>query len=162
MSNSPDSLALLSARIARLEQQNRWLKLGGASIAVLAGMALFLGAARDTKPPVIEAAGFIMRDANNVPRVEITRDGFFINNEDGKHRISIFAGKEGGTGIGVFADDTYKKQVLLGMQPKLNFCGITVNDDKGTNRIFLNTVNGKPKLELQDETGKPFFVQSQP
>lgn len=103
-----------------------------------------------------------MRDEKGVARVEIGKDGFFINNEDGKHRISIFSSKSGGSGFGVFADDSYKRQVLLGIQDKANFCGITVNDENGTNRIFLNTVNGKPKLELQDEMGKPFFTQTQP
>jgi hypothetical protein len=161
MTKANDELSQLASRIYRLERQNRWLKLGAMSIATIAGFAVIIGAAPQKEPRIIEAEGFIMRDANGVARVEIGKDGFFINNEDGKHRISIFSGKDAGTGIGVFADDTHKRQVLLGIQDKLSFCGITVNDEKGTNRIFLNTVNGKPKLELQDETGKPFFSQSQ-
>jgi hypothetical protein len=161
MTNTTDELDPLASRVARLEKQNRWLKIGALSIAAVAGLGVLL-AATNKDARILEGEGFIIRDANGVTRVEIGKEGFFINNEDGKHRISIFSGKEGGSGIGIFADDTYKKQVIVGIQDKLNFCGITVNDEKGTNRIFLNTVKGKPKLELQDETGKPFFVQSQP
>jgi hypothetical protein len=162
MTNASDQIEQLTARLSRLERHNRWLKLGVLSIVGIAGFAVIVGAAPNKEPRIIEAEGFIMRDANGVARVEMGKDGFFINNEDGKHRISIFSGKEGGTGIGLFADDTYKKQVMLGIRDKLSFCGITVNDENGTNRIFLNTVKGKPRLELQDETGKPFFTQSQP
>jgi hypothetical protein len=162
MKNAKDELGPLTARIARLEQQNRWLRLGLLSLAAVAGLADVVGAAPNKEPRIVEAEGFILRDAKGVARVEMGKDGFFINNEDGKHRVSIFATKEGGAGIGVFADDTYKKQVLLAIQDKLNFCGITVNDEKGTNRIFLNTAKGKPQLELRDEAGKAFFSQSQP
>lgn len=153
----------LAHRLDRLERQNRRWRFTTVLALGVGALGAALGAKPDGKPQVVEASGFVMRDANGVKRVEIGAEGFYVNNEDGKRRISIFSGKEGGTGIALFADDTYKKQVLLGIQDKLEgYCGLNVNDDKGAARVLLAIQGDKTKLALHDGNGKPFFTQTQP
>ena len=151
----------LEARLLRLEKQNTMLRMLSVGTLILLVAIVTIAASLNDKNGVIEGHTLLIRDANGVARVEVGKDGFFVNNEDGKHRISIMAGKDNGTGIALFADDSYKKQVLVGIQEKLNFCGVAVNHGD-VNRILMTTVDGKPKLELQDEHGKPFFQQAQP
>ena len=153
----------LTHRLDRLERENRRWKFGTCLALGVGVLGVALGAMPEkAPPPIVEASGFVMRDAKGVKRVEIGAEGFYVNNEDGKKRISIFSGKEGGTGIALFADDTYKKQVLLGVQDKLDgYCGLNVNDEKGVTRVMLAIQGDKPKLELQDGTGKPFYTQMQ-
>ena len=160
--NSAD-LSDMSFRLEKLEKQNRVFKRTALLLVFVAGGVVLLGA--DAKQPkkIIEADGFIMRDAKGVARVEIGHEGFFLNNDDGKHRISIFSSKAGGTGVVLFADDTYKKQVGMAIQDSLDgWCGVNVNDGNGVTRAQLTTVKNKPRFELQDEQGKPFFTQVQP
>lgn len=159
MSDNHDAL---THRLDRVERENRRWKFGTCLALAVGVLGVALGAKPEKAPQIVEASGFVMRDAKGVKRVEIGAEGFYVNNEDGKRRISIFSGKEGGTGIALFADDTYKKQVLLGIQDKLDgYCGLNVNDDKGAARVLVGLQGGKTQLELHDETGKPVFAQPQ-
>jgi hypothetical protein len=168
MPNANDELGQLSLRIARLERQNRRLKLGALSIAAITAFGLTLGAAPNKEPRIIEAEGFIMRDANGIPRVEIGKDGFYVNDDDGKHRIAFYAhaGKDGETGIRLLAEDDNKKQITLFVKKNSDApTGIHINDSNGKTRAVM-AVGGfapkeKPSLFLQDENGNVFFSQSQ-
>ena len=81
MANANDEIDQLASRIFRLERQNRWLKLAALSIATIAGFAVMVGAAPNKEPRIIEAEGFIMRDAKGVARVEMGKDGFYVNEQ---------------------------------------------------------------------------------
>lgn len=161
MPHVENELSGLMSRIERLERQSRRWKAGAICLALAGGACLALGAADDdANSKTLDADRLILRDEAGTPRVEFGPDGFFVNNEKGKHRISIFS-EQGDSGIGVFADDTYKRQASMLISEKLHWCGFNVNDDNGVNRALLLLKDGKPLVQIQDESGQPIFTQPQ-
>ena len=78
---SDPTLEVLAQRVARLERQNRVLKLGAIAIVAVVAAALWIGAA--TKSQTVEAERFVVRDGRGTVRGELT--GAQLSFFDQKH-----------------------------------------------------------------------------
>ena len=123
MTGPMEDLTALSARVARLERQNRWLKRGGLAALVIVGTALLLGSrAEPAKTLEVErlvlrdtfgrqraalqvtkgddpAVSLILYDENERPRagLGVNKDGpgLYFTDPNGKHRAVIARNNDG-------------------------------------------------------------------
>ena len=75
---------VVDARLDKLEQDNRRLKLTvGALLLVVAGAACAGAMMPEQIPEVIQARAFEVIDENRVTRAQLYADGFFLSDENG-------------------------------------------------------------------------------
>jgi hypothetical protein len=180
MSTLTDEMAVLSARVARLERQNRWLKQGGLAALVVVGTALLLGSQEGTKGKTLEVERLIVRDSfgrqraalhmtknaddpavalvlydeNERPRagLGVNKDGpgLYFTDANGKHR-AVIAKNNDGIGLDLLDEEG---------RPRMDFrttdkaMGITMRDEGGTRRMALMMEKDIPGLILYDQDGK--------
>jgi hypothetical protein len=174
-----DELAALSARVARLERQNCWLKRGGLAALVVGGTALLLGSrAEPNKTLEVEklvvrdtfgrqraalhmtkgddpAVALVLYDENERPRagLGVNKDGpgLYFTDPNGKHR-AVLAKNNDGIGLDLLDEDG---------KPRMDFrttdkgMGITMRDEGGIRRMALMMDKDIPELVLYGQDGKP-------
>ena len=124
----------LEGRVARLERENRWLRLGGLTAALLLGGAVLLGqAAPEEIPEVMKARRFEVVDKN------------------GEFRAGLGASVDGGTMV--FADKTGAFRADLDFAQD-GAVVLSLRNEKGKTRTSFFVGNNKPGLVLYDDAGK--------
>jgi hypothetical protein len=175
-----DDLAKLSARVADLEQQNGWLKRGGALALVLAGTALLMGSQAEPKAKTLDVERLVLRDSfgrqraalqmTNVPAdpsaalvlydenerpragLGVNKDGpgLYFTDPNGKHRAVLSRNNDG---IGfVLLDDEGRARTEFRVTDK--GAGFAVHDEDGNRRAALIMDQDVPSLILYDANGK--------
>ena len=118
----------VTARIERLERENRRLKLaGGAVVAVLLGVALVGAVMPQEIPEVIEARGIRVVDENGTVRAEMLDGGISYYDENGTVRSTVVA-----NGFFYFDENVTTRAAMYAD-------GITYADESGTMRATMNT-----------------------
>ena len=131
MTGQAPELAAVVARLENVERQNRRLKAAGIAVLVLAVAGLLMG---QTMPRarIVEAEGFVLKDAAGKVRAELAGDNHLtrlrLNDENGEGRAVLTVAKDG---------------------PRLN-----LYDENGEVRAILTVAKDGPRLNLYDEDGK--------
>ena len=147
---------VVDARLDKLEQDNRRLKLTvGALLLVMAAVPLVGAVMPEQIPEVIQARAFAVIDANGTPRAQMTDTGIHYRDENEDIRASM-----GTNGIGYYDGNG---KIRVGMTPfgfwyydengndraKMTDTGISYWDENQTLRTSMGT-NG---IHYVDENG---------
>ena len=131
MTHATAGLDTVVARLEKIEQQNRRLKLAGAFLLVL-GSSLLLMGAFSSHSRTVKAEHFALLDPRGKVRARLSTIGdssvLSFNDQRGLIRASLTIGADG-------------------------FPGLVFHDQHGEVRVFLGVVDGEPILGLRDRSG---------
>lgn len=141
----------LSARVAKLEMQNRWWKRGALVFATLASAIFLMGQAQI--PHILEANEFVLNDENGHGRARLFLEA------GGKPSLSFYD-SHGGIVLSLAGGDEpsltlsrpgSSEQVLL--TTNKSFYGLSLYDAQA-HRAGLSVQKGVPAFNLFDQDGK--------
>jgi hypothetical protein len=148
----PD-LASVVARLEKVERQNRQLKMVGGMVLALAVAGMVMGQALPSAR-VVEAEGFVLKDAAGKVRAELSVDGegakLLLGSENGKSRAMLNVDKDG-PALTLF-DENAKLRAWLAVfkdGPRL-----ALRDESEKVRVGLSVDGDRPRLRLYDEKSK--------
>ncbi len=170
----------MSARLEKVERQNRWMRAGGIAALVLAAAGAAMGQAVPA-PKVIQAERFEVVDSKGKSRVSIGAaedgsSGLEISDNKGKPRVAVGAFTNGCVGLILYDGDGKRRteiSVLQDGSPVLRLCdkeekdraalavhpdgcpGFGLLDKEEQSRMgFALAVDGAPAIMLSDRRGK--------
>ena len=156
MTHETPHLDMVITRLAKIEQQNRRLKLAGACLLIF-GSSLLLMGQFSAAPRTVEAEHFTLLDRHGKARARLGTLGestvLSFNDQQGLIRTSLTIGEDGFPGL-VFHDRHGEVLIFLGVidgEPILGF-----RDAHGTQRVMLKLrkVDGTPLMFMTDADGK--------
>jgi hypothetical protein len=150
------TLQALAERISKLEAQNRWLKLAGLAVVILASAALVMGQARSSR--VVEASEFHLVDAKGKTRARLgmgVAGGPTLTFFDTKD-LPI-AGLDGGKEPSLFLTGWDNAAHILLRITKDSY-GLDLADKRP--RATLSVSNNSTGLDFWDEYGDPQATMS--
>jgi hypothetical protein len=163
MSNDRTPLADLTARLERLERQNRGLKAGAVAAILVAGLALLLrggGAQGVDKPPYLKASALDIVDDSGKVRVGmgVDKDGhssLTLSDAGGVTRLDLLVTKDGFSQVRLWDPVVLGKyRAAIGVdKPAMPFVNLFSKDGKIRGSLFLNA-DDAPDLKLYDSNGK--------
>src|SRR5262249_39685080 len=131
-----EEMATLSARVARLERQNRWLRLGGLAVLVVAGTSLLLGSHADPTAKTLDVERLGGADT-------LGRQGGVLH---------VTKGDDPAVSL-VLYDENERPRAGLGVNK--DGPGLYFTDATGKHRAVLSKNNDGIGLDLLDEEGRP-------
>jgi hypothetical protein len=143
----------LSARLEKVERQNRWMRAGGIAALVLVAAGAAMGQAA-APPKVIQAERFEVRDAGGKTRavLGINPEGvaeLALHDKIGEPRIGMDVAPEGPSRA--WLGEAGKRGIMLFQTPD-GSPALGLSDKEGNPRIGLFlTPDGSPALKLFDE-----------
>ena len=152
----------MEQRLARLEKQNRWMKLGGGVMLVALAAVMLMGYAMpDSK--VLEAEKLLIKDEKGIVKVKLTKRYLKIYDEDGQAELTKdilrFIDEKGNKcgydkqGL-MFVDEKKRPQVAMNKNGLLFW-----NADMASGAMLTKNDQGfwtlnVEKLIIEDQTGK--------
>lgn len=143
----------LSRQVARLERQVRWLAgaLAVVTVTAVGGLVVLRAEARQG---VVEAARFVLRDANGKECAELGVDQggaprLVFLDTGGRTRAGLGLSEDGLIGLGLFGKDG-EARVTLGVETN------------GSPVLALRDAQGTPRARLSDEEGLVLYADGQP
>ena len=158
-SQIPDLTAVV-ARLARVERQNRRLKIGGILVVVVTSAGLLMGQAMP-KATTVEAETFLVRDATGKQRAALRmapEGGVALSLFDpaGIGRAALRVDREGSPDLTLF-DSAAKVRALLRVE-RTGLPGLVFFDEAGKARATLYVESeGSAVLQLSRKDEKVFF-----
>jgi hypothetical protein len=155
LTSHTSELAVVVARLNRIEKQNARLRAAGVIILLLAVASVLMGQALP-RSRVIEGEAFILKDGQGKTRARLSlRTGFSpgleLYDKDGNVRALLGADPDSSSGL-LFFDEEQKPRASLGLNvdgPRLWFA-----DKSNKTRASINlSPDGSPGLELLDKDG---------
>lgn len=146
----------LTARVDRLEQENRRLKQVGLIAGTLVGIGLLMGQAAP-RHQVIQAQHIVITDDQGHERIVLGADkdraSILLKNEPGKATVVLALAAET-AGLSV-TDENAKHRLTLGKHLKEGGgAGLWLYDDQGNIRYSTTVNRTGPSLAVFDEAGK--------
>ncbi len=124
----------IEERLAKLEEQNRRLKIAAAVALALIGVVALIGATAP-KPKTIEAQMFVVVDKEGNKRAEFGMVPYFATT----------------SGLGLY-DENQNRRIVLSVQKADT--GLWLYDAKGGRRVTLSENKDLAELTLSDRNGK--------
>jgi len=155
LTSRESELAVVVARLNRIEKQNARLRVVGLTILFLAVAGLLTGQALP-RSKVVEAEAFILKDGQGKTRARLSlRTGFSpgleLYDKDGNLRAILGTDPDSSSGL-LFFDEEQKPRASFGVNvdgPRLWFA-----DKSNKTRASINlSPDGSPGLELLDKEG---------
>jgi hypothetical protein len=145
-------LDLLKIRLARLEQQHRWLKQGFFGMLASLG-CLALLAAEVPKAKEVSAEKFTLTDKGGKTRAELGmwKGGPFLTFYDDQHIPRMAMLMRGNTLLFQLMDN--KKRTRAGLSFDNDIPQLTISDEAGYPRVVLSYWKKEPVIEIRAEKG---------
>lgn len=145
MNVANEDAAALRTRVEQVERKVRWIAALAIVLALLCGALL----AWQFIPPdsLLEARGFVLRDANWQTRAElrVRNDGtpiLRLNHRSGRRGVTLGIREDGGVSLRLY-DNAEQERAELRLDPK------------GSPSLVLSGSNGRPRVVLaSEETGE--------
>ena len=159
MTAQASEMGAVVVRLEKVEQQNQKLKMVGVVALALAVAGMIMGQAMP-KARIVEAEGFVLKDAAGKPRAELAvlKNGLrlALYDENDKARVLLAVDKEEGPGLHLY-DENGKDRADLGVGKAGPVLALYDENDKIRAELAVSKYG--PGLVQYDENGKKIWGQ---